>query len=147
MGFEKPFLREGMSVWRLCPRFIGNLGTHNSRLALWQQKVLLFIWVFLYQGWISEEDKWIGSATLCEQYSAIYNIMRHKSDTLAKVMETSPPNVTFRRDLVGPRLAPKWFTSSSGYDLVNGWVWWISLECTREWQILYGFHVQCFDPA
>ena len=27
-----------------------------------------------------------------------------KGDTLASVMQTSPPNVTFRRDLLGPRL-------------------------------------------
>ena len=53
------------------------------------------------------EDKWLGDTTLREQYPALYNIVlgRHKSDTLAKVMENSPPNVTFRRDLVGPRLA------------------------------------------
>ena len=53
------------------------------------------------------EDQWLGNTTLREQYPALYNIVlgRHKSDTLAKVMENSPPNVTFRRDLVGPRLA------------------------------------------
>ena len=44
------------------------------------------------------EDKWLGPTTLREQYPAIYNIVlgRHKSDTLAQVMETFPPNVTFR---------------------------------------------------
>ena len=31
--------------------------------------------------------------------------MRHKGDTLAKVMESSPPDMSFRRDIVGPRLA------------------------------------------
>ena len=51
------------------------------------------------------EDKWLGNNTLREQYPALYNIVRHKGDTLAKVMETSPPVMTFRRDLVGPRLA------------------------------------------
>ena len=30
--------------------------------------------------------------------------MRHKGDTIAIVMESFPPNVTFRRDLIGPRL-------------------------------------------
>jgi hypothetical protein len=30
--------------------------------------------------------------------------VRHKDDTLAKVMETSPPAVAFRRDLSGQRL-------------------------------------------
>jgi hypothetical protein len=50
------------------------------------------------------EDKWIGNATLCEQYPALYSIVYHKGDTIAKVMKTSPPNVTFRRDLSGQRL-------------------------------------------
>jgi hypothetical protein len=51
------------------------------------------------------EDKWLGNATLREQYPALYNIVRHKGDTLAKVMNSSPPVVSFRRDLIGPRLA------------------------------------------
>jgi hypothetical protein len=50
------------------------------------------------------EDKWLGNATLREQYPALYNIVRHKGDTIATVMESFPPNVTFRRDLIGPRL-------------------------------------------
>ena len=50
------------------------------------------------------EDKWIGVATLREQYPALYNIVRHKNDMMATIMETSPPNVSFRRDLLGPRL-------------------------------------------
>ena len=40
-----------------------------------------------------------------EQYPALYNIARNKSDTIAVVLGTSPPNVTFRRDLIGARLA------------------------------------------
>src|SRR5207237_3731232 len=51
------------------------------------------------------EDKWLGNTTLREQYLALYNIVRHKSDTIATVMESAPPNVTFRRNLVGPWLA------------------------------------------
>ena len=51
------------------------------------------------------EDKWLGNATLQEQYPALYNIVRHKGDIIAKVLETYPPNVTFRRDLMGARLA------------------------------------------
>ena len=34
----------------------------------------------------------------------MYNIVRHKGDTIASVMESSPPNVMFRRDLHGVRL-------------------------------------------
>jgi hypothetical protein len=42
-------------------------------------------------------DKWLlGTAILREQYLTLYNIARHKGDTLAKVLESSPPNVTFK---------------------------------------------------
>jgi hypothetical protein len=50
------------------------------------------------------EDKWLENVTLREQYPALYSIVCYKGDTIAKVMETSPPNVTFRRDLSGQRL-------------------------------------------
>ena len=50
------------------------------------------------------EDKWLGTTTLREQYPALYNIVRHKGDTLQNVLESSPPSMTFRRDLIGPRL-------------------------------------------
>jgi hypothetical protein len=50
------------------------------------------------------EDKWLGNATLQEQYPALYSIVRHEGDTIAKVMGNSPPSVTFRRDLSGQRL-------------------------------------------
>jgi hypothetical protein len=50
------------------------------------------------------EDSWLDNAPLREQYPALYNFVRHKSDTIKKVMATSPPDVTFRRDLIGQRL-------------------------------------------
>jgi hypothetical protein len=34
----------------------------------------------------------------------LYNIVRHKSDTIAIVIATLPSNVTYRRDLVGSGL-------------------------------------------
>jgi hypothetical protein len=46
------------------------------------------------------EDKWLGNATLREQYPSFSNIVRHKDDTIAKRMESSPPNVMLRRNLV-----------------------------------------------
>jgi hypothetical protein len=49
------------------------------------------------------EDIWLGNTTLREQYPALYNIVRHKSDTIAKVLEDFPPNVDFRRSLIGLR--------------------------------------------
>ena len=50
------------------------------------------------------DDKWPGNAPLKDQYPALYNIVHHKSDTLAVVMQSFPPVMTFRRDLIGPRL-------------------------------------------
>jgi hypothetical protein len=41
---------------------------------------------------------------LSKQYPTLSNIVRHKSDTIATVMATSPSDVTFRQDLIGPRL-------------------------------------------
>ena len=32
------------------------------------------------------EDKWLGTTSLREEYPALYNIVRHKRDTLATVM-------------------------------------------------------------
>jgi hypothetical protein len=50
------------------------------------------------------EDKWVGNTSLREQYSSLYNIVRHKGDTITKILETSPPNVSFRKDLSSQRL-------------------------------------------
>jgi hypothetical protein len=35
----------------------------------------------------------------------LYNIVHHKGDTITRVLETSPPNVTFRWYLIDPSLA------------------------------------------
>jgi hypothetical protein len=48
------------------------------------------------------EDKWLGNATLQEQYPTMYAIVRHKGDTISRVLESSPLNVMFRRNLYGP---------------------------------------------
>jgi hypothetical protein len=50
------------------------------------------------------EDRWLDGTPLREQYPALYSIVRYKNETIAKVMDNSPPNVTFRRDLLGQRL-------------------------------------------
>jgi hypothetical protein len=42
------------------------------------------------------EDKWLEHTTLREQYPMLYSIVSHKNDTIATVIETSPPNVAFR---------------------------------------------------
>jgi hypothetical protein len=41
------------------------------------------------------EDKWLGNSTLREQYPSLYNIVRHKGDTIAMDLESFPSNVTF----------------------------------------------------
>jgi hypothetical protein len=51
------------------------------------------------------EDSWLGNGPLWEQYPALYSIVHRKSDTIALVVATSPPDAMFRRDLIGPRLA------------------------------------------
>jgi hypothetical protein len=51
------------------------------------------------------EDSWLGNLPLKDQYPALYSIAHNKSDTIAEVLNTSPPNVTFRQDLIGERLA------------------------------------------
>jgi hypothetical protein len=38
-----------------------------------------------------------------KNYLALYNIVCHKGDTIAKLMKTSPPNVSFGRSIIGPR--------------------------------------------
>jgi hypothetical protein len=35
---------------------------------------------------------------------ALYDIVHHKGNTIAHVLETNPPNVMFRRNLYGPQL-------------------------------------------
>jgi hypothetical protein len=35
------------------------------------------------------EDNWLNNIPLCEQYPALYSIVRRKSDTIAIVMATS----------------------------------------------------------
>jgi hypothetical protein len=63
-------------------------------------------WYFINDGsqiqfW---EDTWLDNVPLQDQYPALYSIVHYKSDTIAKVMATSPPAVSFRWDLLGNRL-------------------------------------------
>ena len=50
------------------------------------------------------EDKWLGNTTLGEQYPILYNIVRSKNDTVATVLQSVLPNISFRRYLVGDKL-------------------------------------------
>jgi hypothetical protein len=50
------------------------------------------------------EDKWLGNQPLMFQYPSLYQIVQHKSATVAKVFSSVPLNVAFRRALVGHNL-------------------------------------------
>ena len=50
------------------------------------------------------EDIWLGTTSLREQYPCLYHIARHKQATMADVFSTSPLNISWRRDLIGPKL-------------------------------------------
>jgi hypothetical protein len=64
------------------------------------------------------KDKWQGTTIFQEQYPSLYKIVRHKDDTIAKVLMSSPPNVSFGRDLVGPKLA-SWNALLQRLDLIQ----------------------------
>ena len=50
------------------------------------------------------EDSWLGNSSLRDQYPQLYNIVRKKQDTVADVLSTQIPNLSWRRDLIGIKL-------------------------------------------
>jgi hypothetical protein len=50
------------------------------------------------------EDKWLGNYSFQHQYPTLYNIVRRKSDTIAKVLIAAPLSISFRRYLSGNNL-------------------------------------------
>src|SRR5438128_10708500 len=48
------------------------------------------------------EDNWLGGSSLKNQYPSLYNIVRPKFITISEVLSSSPPNLSWRRNLVGP---------------------------------------------
>ena len=50
------------------------------------------------------EDNWLGSGTLKHQYPGLYCITRRKFITIAEVLSTPQPNISWRRSLIGPKL-------------------------------------------
>jgi hypothetical protein len=50
------------------------------------------------------EDKWLGNRPLRDQYPQLYNIARKKQDTVAEVLSTEIPSISWRRDLIVPKL-------------------------------------------
>ena len=50
------------------------------------------------------EDTWLGATPLMVQYPSLYRIARHKLVTIKQVLGQENPDISFRRDLIGPRL-------------------------------------------
>ena len=50
------------------------------------------------------EDNWLGNGTLKHQYPGLYCITRRKFITIAEVLSTPQPNISWRRSLIGPKL-------------------------------------------
>jgi hypothetical protein len=50
------------------------------------------------------EDKWLDGAPLKDQYPSLYNIARPKFSTIAKVLSSSPPSISWTRQLFGSNL-------------------------------------------
>ena len=50
------------------------------------------------------EDTWVGDKLLKVKYSSLFNIVRDRHASVAKVLSTSPLNISFRRALVGNKL-------------------------------------------
>ena len=51
------------------------------------------------------EDMWLGNRSLREQYPQLYNIVRKKQDTVAELLCTQTPNLSWHRNLIGSKLA------------------------------------------
>jgi hypothetical protein len=47
------------------------------------------------------EDTWLGDKPLKFRFPGLFNIVRRKQDTVAKVLSSSVLNISFRRNLVG----------------------------------------------
>ena len=50
------------------------------------------------------EDTWLGNSPLRDQYPQLYNIVRKKQDTVADILSTQIPNLSWRRGLIGNKL-------------------------------------------
>jgi hypothetical protein len=108
MAYGKICCGESISAQKRSLGLIGNLEILIFGQVSWQLKKNVFPHGSFSIRDGSEikfcHDKWLGTTTLQEQYPTLYNIVRHKGDTLCKVMETTPPSMMFRRELIGPRL-------------------------------------------
>ncbi|PNT68802.1 hypothetical protein BRADI_3g45376v3, partial [Brachypodium distachyon] len=49
------------------------------------------------------KDRWLGHAPLKDQFPSLYRIALIRQATIAEVMTSVPPNIAFRRNIVGAR--------------------------------------------
>jgi hypothetical protein len=49
-------------------------------------------------------DTWLGSQHLKDKFRVLFNIVRRKQDSIAKVLASVPLNISFRRNLAGRNL-------------------------------------------
>lgn len=64
------------------------------------------------------EDNWLNGSPLRYQFPILYNIARHKDKTLAEVLSSNPPNISFCRALIGLKLVA-WSRLLAYLELVN----------------------------
>jgi hypothetical protein len=49
-------------------------------------------------------DTWLGNQPLKDRFPALFNIVRRKHDSVQKVLNSIPLNISFRRNLVGANI-------------------------------------------
>ena len=61
---------------------------------------------FHNKGWVSSKilGRQLGNSPLRDQYPQLYNLVRKKQDTVANVLSTQIPNISWRKDLVFSKL-------------------------------------------
>jgi hypothetical protein len=67
------------------------------------------------------EDKWLGTTSLREQYPALYNIVRHKGDTIAKILDFSSECVVQKRFVWSAACFLECLTTKVGKYPINKW--------------------------
>jgi len=50
------------------------------------------------------EDIWVGNHPFKDLYPTLYNITNRLHDTVVNIMRSTPPNISFRRALLGDKL-------------------------------------------
>ena len=49
-------------------------------------------------------DTWLGNQPLKDRFSSLFNTVRRKQDSVARVLASVPLNISFRRNLVSRNL-------------------------------------------